>query len=50
MRGIRWLEGMAVLPLDRLAATLRAQYGAIIGTPGEVVASLRTCAEAGSRR
>jgi alkanesulfonate monooxygenase SsuD/methylene tetrahydromethanopterin reductase-like flavin-dependent oxidoreductase (luciferase family) len=47
MRGIRRLEGMATLPLDQLVATLRAQYGAIVGTPAEIVAYLRACAEAG---
>jgi alkanesulfonate monooxygenase SsuD/methylene tetrahydromethanopterin reductase-like flavin-dependent oxidoreductase (luciferase family) len=38
---------MGSLPLDQLTAALRARLAAIIGTPEEVVAHLRACAEAG---
>ena len=47
MRGIRRWAGMGSLPLDQLVAALRARLAAIIGTPEEVAAHLRACAEAG---
>ena len=47
MRGVRRYPVFAALPHDQLVAALRARQGAVIGTPGEVVAQLRACAEAG---
>lgn len=47
MRGIRRLPGLETLPHEQLVATLRADYGALVGTPEEIVTYLRACAEAG---
>jgi alkanesulfonate monooxygenase SsuD/methylene tetrahydromethanopterin reductase-like flavin-dependent oxidoreductase (luciferase family) len=47
MRGIRRYADWETMPLDRLVTRLRTGMGAIIGTPEEVVAQLRACAESG---